>query len=158
MPNGQQLYDHRLELTVFPAGRGEGLETELNQHPKMYSSIHADVMKESERKRKGSCSVVSDSLRPHGLQPIRLLCPWDFPGKSAGVDCHYETFPKYLSDGVQKPSWLRMVNTLRCWEERELRKAMDALSCTPPKIITQICTSLPFGCLSFILCNKLVNE
>ena len=27
---------------------------------------------------KWSCSVVSDSLRPHGLQPIRLLCPWDF--------------------------------------------------------------------------------
>ena len=24
------------------------------------------------------CSVVSDSLRPHGLQPTRLLCPWDF--------------------------------------------------------------------------------
>ena len=20
---------------------------------------------------------------------IRLLCPWDFPGKSAGVDCHF---------------------------------------------------------------------
>ena len=33
-------------------------------------------------------SVESDSLRPHGLWPIRLLCPWDFPGKSAGVDCH----------------------------------------------------------------------
>ena len=25
-------------------------------------------------------SVVSDSLPPHGLQPIRFLCPWDFPG------------------------------------------------------------------------------
>uniref|UniRef100_A0AC11E298 Cadherin like and PC-esterase domain containing 1 n=1 Tax=Ovis aries TaxID=9940 RepID=A0AC11E298_SHEEP len=22
-------------------------------------------------------------------KPIRLLCPWDFPGKSAGVDCHF---------------------------------------------------------------------
>ena len=35
-----------------------------------------------------SHSVVSDSLRPHGLQPTRLLHPWDFPGKSAGVGCH----------------------------------------------------------------------
>ena len=35
-----------------------------------------------------SRSVVSDSLRPHGLQPTRLLCPWDFPGKSTGVGCH----------------------------------------------------------------------
>ena len=27
-------------------------------------------------------------MRLHGLQPIRLLCPWDFPGKSSGVGCH----------------------------------------------------------------------
>ena len=33
-------------------------------------------------------SVVSDSSRPHGLQPTRLLHPWDFPGKSTGVGCH----------------------------------------------------------------------
>ena len=25
----------------------------------------------------------------HGLQPTRLLCPWDFPGKDAGVGCHF---------------------------------------------------------------------
>ena len=35
-----------------------------------------------------SCLVVSNSLRPHGLQPTRLLCPWHFPGKSTGVGCH----------------------------------------------------------------------
>ena len=32
-----------------------------------------------------SCSVISDSLQPHGLQPARLLCPWDSPGKNTGV-------------------------------------------------------------------------
>ena len=26
-------------------------------------------------------------LRPHGLQPTRLLHPWDFPGDSTGVGC-----------------------------------------------------------------------
>ena len=36
-----------------------------------------------------SHSVVSNSLRPHGLQPTRLLRPWDFPGNSTGVDCHF---------------------------------------------------------------------
>ena len=41
-------------------------------------------MQESE-KWKWSHSVVSDSSRPHGLQPTRLLHPWDFPGKSTGV-------------------------------------------------------------------------
>ena len=39
-------------------------------------------------KWKWSLSVVSDSLRPHGLQCTRLLHPWDFPGKSTGVGCH----------------------------------------------------------------------
>ena len=28
---------------------------------------------------------MSDSWRPHGLQPTRLLHPWEFPGKSTGV-------------------------------------------------------------------------
>ena len=33
-------------------------------------------------------SVVPHSLRPHALWSARLLCPWDFPGKSTGVGCH----------------------------------------------------------------------
>ena len=28
-------------------------------------------------------------LQPHGLQPTRLLCPWDFLGKNSGVGCHF---------------------------------------------------------------------
>ena len=39
-------------------------------------------------KWKWSHSVVSNSERPHGLQPTRLLHPWDFPGRSTGVGCH----------------------------------------------------------------------
>ena len=30
-----------------------------------------------------------NSLPPLGLQPTRLLCPWDFPGKDTGVGCHF---------------------------------------------------------------------
>ena len=44
-----------------------------------------------------SRSVVSNSLRPHGLWPIRLLRAWDFPGQSAGVDCHF------LLQGIFQP-------------------------------------------------------
>ena len=44
--------------------------------------------------RKGVCfvlssSVMSDSLLPHGLQPAKLLCPWDFLGKTIGMGCHF---------------------------------------------------------------------
>ena len=31
----------------------------------------------------------SDSVQPHGLQPTRLLRPWDSPGKNTGVGCHF---------------------------------------------------------------------
>ena len=34
-----------------------------------------------------SSSVVFDSLQPHGLQPTRLLCPWNSPGMNTGMDC-----------------------------------------------------------------------
>ena len=28
-------------------------------------------------------------LRPHGLQPTRLFCAWNSPGKNTGVGCHF---------------------------------------------------------------------
>ena len=28
-------------------------------------------------------------MRPHRWQPTRLPCPWDSPGKSTGVGCHF---------------------------------------------------------------------
>ena len=31
------------------------------------------------------CAQLSYPLRPCGLQPVRLLCPWDSPGKNPGV-------------------------------------------------------------------------
>ena len=34
-------------------------------------------------------SVVSNSVRPHRWQPIRLPHPWGSPGKNTGVDCHF---------------------------------------------------------------------
>ena len=34
-------------------------------------------------------SVVSNSVRPQRWQPIRLHCPWDFPGRNTRADCHF---------------------------------------------------------------------
>ena len=42
-----------------------------------------------ENVRKLSRSVMSDSSRPHGLQPTRLPHPWDSSGKNTGVGCHF---------------------------------------------------------------------
>ena len=38
---------------------------------------------------KESSSVMSNSLWSHGLQPARLLCLWNSPGKNTGVGCHF---------------------------------------------------------------------
>ena len=34
-------------------------------------------------------TMVFLTLQPHGLQPVRPLCPWDSPGKSTRVGCHF---------------------------------------------------------------------
>ena len=28
------------------------------------------------------------TVQPHGLQPTKLLCPWDYPSKNTGIGCH----------------------------------------------------------------------
>ena len=43
---------------------------------------------------------MSNSLQPHGLQPTRLLCPWDSPGKNTGVGCHALLQGVFLTQGL----------------------------------------------------------
>ena len=51
-----------------------------------------------------SRSVVSNSLQHCELQPTRLLCLWNFPGKNAGVGCHALPSPGDLCDLGIKPT------------------------------------------------------
>ena len=46
-----------------------------------------------------SCSVVSNSLPPHGLQPTRLFWPWDFPGNNTELDCRFLLWGVFLTQG-----------------------------------------------------------
>ena len=83
-------------------------------------------MHESE-KWKWSRSVVSDSLWPHGLQPTRLLCPWDFPGKSTGVGCHcLLKDQKYKGQGVRRKGSDRTIITLLYQEKCGIKARLDA--------------------------------
>ena len=41
----------------------------------------------------------ADSLPSHGLQPARLLCLWDSPGKNTGVGCHLLLQGIFLTQG-----------------------------------------------------------
>ena len=55
--------------------------------------MYAKLMFGSMKNKVACCFLIAKScltlLRPHGLQPARLLCPWDFLGKNTGVDCHF---------------------------------------------------------------------
>ena len=44
---------------------------------------------ESEKVKVKSLSCVRLFATPWTVLPARLLCPWDFPGKSTGVACHF---------------------------------------------------------------------
>ena len=46
-----------------------------------------------------SCLVMSNSLRPHGLQPVRLLRPWNFPGNNPSMSCHFLHQRIFLTQG-----------------------------------------------------------
>ena len=53
-----------------------------------------------------SCSVVSNSLQPHGLQPTRLLYPWNSPGKNTGEACHVLLQGMFLTPGFNPCLWV----------------------------------------------------
>ena len=65
------------------------MHTRVRTHANTHTHTHRALTVRWKWKWKSSCSVVSHSLWPHGLQPTRLLCPWNFPGKSTGVGCHF---------------------------------------------------------------------
>ena len=58
--------------------------------------------------------------QPHGLQPTRLH-PWDFPGKSTGVDCHCllqsSTIEQLKKASRLKCAMLKPVTLLESWSE-----------------------------------------
>ena len=54
-------------------------------------------------------SVMSNSLQVYGLQPSRLLCPWDSLGKNTGVGCHSLLQGIFLTQGQN-------LGLSHCWQ------------------------------------------
>ena len=79
-------------------------------------------------------SVLSDSLRAHGLQPTRLLCPWHYPGKNTGVGCHA------LLQGIFQP---------RDWTD--VSCVIDNFSCLVGRFFTAEPLGFLFKCLFIVL-------
>ena len=60
-----------------------------------------------------NCSVVSDSLWPHGLWPTRLLSPLDFPGKNTSVGYHFLLQGIFPTQGSNPPCLLSLLHCKR---------------------------------------------
>ena len=102
-------------------------------------------MQESE-KWKWSRSVLSDSSRPHGLQPTRLLHPWDFPGKRTGVGCHCLLQHNWAQWGIFT-IWKCQLscNSLLCWVSEWKSLSCVQIFATPQTIAHQAPPSMGFS-------------
>ena len=54
--------------------------------------------------RAKSLQSLSDSLRSHGQQPPRFLCPWNSQDKNTGVGCHDPLQGIFLTQGSNRVS------------------------------------------------------
>ena len=82
---------------------------------------------------------MSDSLRPYGLYPMRLLCSWDSPGKITGVHCHALLQGIFLTQG-SNPHLLRLLH----WQ-------VGSLSLAPPQKHKITIKTQQFHCWAYAL-------
>ena len=73
-------------------------------------------------------------LKPNGLQPTRLICPWDFPGNNSGVGCHFLLQGIFPTQG-SNPHLLH-------WQAGSLSRSQQT-SCT---VIVKVAQSCPILC------------
>ena len=140
----------RLYATPWTAAHQAPLSLGFSRQERWSGLPFPSPMHESE-KWKWSPSVMSDSQRPHGLQPTRLLHPWDFPGKSTGVGCHCLLWAEVPRLQIKTESKSKFVT---CWELKFLNK-----------ITFQICWCSPTGSeipqsnatLCTLDCSEIVN-
>ena len=84
----------------FSQGNGNPLQCSFLENPRdwgaWWEAVYGAAQSRTRLKRLSKSMRHRDSvlscvrlLRPHGLQPARLLCMWDSPGKNTGVGCHF---------------------------------------------------------------------
>ena len=97
---------------------------------------------------------MSDSSRPQRLQPTRLLCPWDSPGKNTGVGCRALLQGIFPTQG-SNPGLLCLLH----WQA-------DSLNTRPPGKPPWICNHTNIcltqrqttACLPVTLTRKVLNK
>ena len=97
-----------------------------SRHLCLKISISRTIQKAIETETE-SCSVLFYSLRPHGLQPDRLLHPWNSPGQNTGVGSHSIFQVIFPTQGLN-PGLLHCWWILYCLSYREALKTMEPIT------------------------------
>ena len=87
-------------------------------------------------------------LQPHGLQPVRLLCLWNSPGKNTRVGCHSLLHGVFLTQG-SNPGLLH-------WQVDALLLRYQGSPNKPPymtKNHTQNYTTKNVSLIPFLICS-----
>ena len=96
----------------------QDLTTECNMIPR--GILH----RISEREHSVAQPWPADSLRPHGLEPTKLPCPWDSPGKNTGVGCHALLQGIFPTRGLNPHLLYWQVDQCATWETPGRIKAL----------------------------------
>ena len=93
------IHQSKNQLLIFSVAKTDFSTKHFNSKLKL-KCVKREHMLKSVR-----CCFVVDKLcptllRPCGLQPARLLCPWDSPGKNTRVGCHFLLQGIFLTQGL----------------------------------------------------------
>ena len=113
---------------------------------------------------------MSDSVQPHKWQPTRLSRPWDSPGKSTGVGCHFLLqCMKVKSESKVAQSCLTLSNPMDCslpgssvhgiFQARVLDGFHRLLLLTHHfSLSLSLCPDWSYLCLNLSLCPALLHK
>ena len=83
-----------------PALQADSLQTELpGKHMHMCVYRHTHTHTHTHKKVEVLVTQLSPTLLPHGVQPTKLLCSWDSPGRNTGVGCYSLLWGIFLTQG-----------------------------------------------------------
>ena len=84
-----------------------------------------------------SHSVGSNSLQPHGLQPTRLFCQWDFPDKNTRMGCHLPLQAIFLTQGSNTHLLHWQVDSLplKPWEGPKRTEVHEKTKSSHPNLV-----------------------
>ena len=102
-----------------------------------------------------SCSVMPDSLEPQGLQPARLLCPWNSPGKITGVGCI--SFSRGSSQH-RDPALLDSLYHLSHQESLLLRDISKYKDMSTLKVSADTCLTLSYNIQTTEMKKKIISR